>query len=79
MVGIDFSVYTRKIFIEHCFYQLKMETVTIPKGDFNKLEQENKKLKNEIEVLRNTKLYKRLLMCLENLKKKEYTREDLGI
>ena len=56
-----------------------METVTIPKGDFNKLEQENKKLKNEIEVLRNTKLYKRLLMCLENLKKKEYTREDLGI
>ena len=56
-----------------------METVTIPRIEFNKLEQENKKLRNQVEILRNTKLYKRLLECLENLKKKEYTRRDLGI
>ena len=47
-----------------------METVTIPKEDFKELEQENKKLKHEVETLRNTKLYKRLLDCLENLRKR---------
>lgn len=43
------------------------------------MEQENQKLKEEVKTLRNTQLYKRLLDCLENLKKKEYTRKDLGI
>lgn len=56
-----------------------METVTMPQSEFNKLEQENKKLKSEVEVLRNTKLYQRLLDCLGNLRKKEYTRKDLRI
>ena len=49
-----------------------METVTIPKEDFELMQR-------EIKTLRNTKLYTRLLNCLENLKKKEYTRKDLGI
>tara|TARA_Y100000034_G_C6658053_1_gene288373 strand:+ start:155 stop:325 length:171 start_codon:yes stop_codon:yes gene_type:complete len=56
-----------------------METVTIPVDEFRELEQENQKLKSEVETLRNTKLYQRLLNCLENLGKKEYTRKDLGI
>lgn len=56
-----------------------METVIIPRAQFKELEQENKVLKQEVETLRNTKLYKRLLDCLENVKKKEYTRKDLGI
>lgn len=56
-----------------------METVTVPKAQFKGLEQENKVLRYEVEILRNTKLYKRLLECLENVKKKEYTRKDLGI
>lgn len=33
----------------------------------------------ELNVLCNRKLHKRLLKCLENLKKKEYRRKDLGI
>ena len=56
-----------------------METITMPKEQFKALELENKKLKHEVEILRNTGLYKRLLESLENLKKKEYTRKDLGI
>ena len=53
-----------------------METITIPKTEFKELEQENENLKDEVKILRNTKLYKRLLDCLENLRKKEYTRKD---
>ncbi len=49
-----------------------METITIPKERYDNLLQ-------EVETLRNSTLYKRLLECLENLKKKEYTRKDLGI
>ena len=56
-----------------------METVTIAREELKLLEEDNKKLKAEVEALRNTKLYKRLLECLENLKIKEYTRKDLGI
>lgn len=56
-----------------------METVTIPRTQFKKLEQQNRVLKHEVETLRNTKLYRRLLDCLENVKKKEYTRKDIGI
>ena len=56
-----------------------MDTVTIPRSEFIKLEQENKHLKDELEVLRNTGLYKRLLESLGNLQQKEYTRKDLGI
>tara|TARA_Y100000310_G_C20621290_1_gene783438 strand:- start:1495 stop:1665 length:171 start_codon:yes stop_codon:yes gene_type:complete len=56
-----------------------METITIPKEDFEQMQQENEKLKGEVRVLRNTKLYKRLLECLGNLKEREFTRKDLGI
>jgi cell division protein FtsB len=56
-----------------------METITIPKAKFEQLKETNKRLEHEVESLRNTKLYKRLLECLENLKEKEYTREDVGI
>ncbi|MBI4152659.1 hypothetical protein HY495_03020 [Candidatus Woesearchaeota archaeon] len=56
-----------------------MEVVTIPKADFKQLEQENRLLKREVQILRNTKLYQRLLACLENLKSKEYTRKDIGL
>lgn len=56
-----------------------METITVPREELKALEEDNKRLKAEVDSLRNTKLYKRLLECLENLKKKEYTRKDLGI
>ena len=56
-----------------------METITVPKVRFEKMAQDNEKMKEEIEVLRKSRLYKRLLECLKNLKVKEYTRKDLGI
>ncbi|MBI2146624.1 hypothetical protein HYU22_04755 [Candidatus Woesearchaeota archaeon] len=56
-----------------------METVTLPKVKFERIVQDNKKLKLEVESLRNTALYRRLLECLENLKIKEYTRKDLRL
>ncbi|MFW6286185.1 MAG: hypothetical protein ACOC16_03620 [Nanoarchaeota archaeon] len=48
-----------------------METVTIPKAEYEKLIIENKTLKN-------TKLYRRLLEFENNISKKKYTRKDLG-
>jgi len=49
-----------------------METVTIPKIELEKMEE-------EIKVLRNSRLYKRLLEFEQNISKgKKYTREDLG-
>ncbi len=56
-----------------------METITIPAVELERLKTDNKKLKVEIETLRNTSLYRRLMECLENLKRKEYTRKDVGI
>lgn len=47
------------------------ETVTIPREEYVKM-------KHELETLRCTKLYKRLLEFEGNIKKKEYTRQDLG-
>lgn len=35
-------------------------------------------MKKEIETLRNTKLYKRILEFEKNIAVKKYTREDLG-
>ncbi|MFH0701220.1 MAG: hypothetical protein V2A62_02165 [Candidatus Woesearchaeota archaeon] len=49
-----------------------MDTVTIPRQEFEQMKQ-------ELKLLRNSHLYKRLLECLDNLKAKEYTRKDLGI
>lgn len=56
-----------------------MNMVTISKVQFEQIVHDNKKLKQEVESLRNTHLYKRLLECLDSLKVKEYTRKDLGI
>lgn len=51
----------------------------MPRMEFEQIILDNKKLKQELEALRNTRLYKRLLQCLDNLKVREYTRTDLGI
>ena len=52
-----------------------MDTVTISRTQF----EEFQKIKEEVKILRNTKLYSRLLECIRNLKEKQYTRKDLGI
>jgi len=48
-----------------------METVTIPKEKFEKIIE-------ELKILRNSKLYRRLLEFEENIQEKKYTRDDLG-
>ena len=48
-----------------------METVTIPKDEFEHMVR-------EIEVLRESKLYKRLLEFENNISLKRFTRKDLG-
>ena len=49
-----------------------METITIPKQEFEKM-------KEELGILRNSKLYKRLLEFEQRvLQGKKYTRVDLG-
>lgn len=49
-----------------------METVTIPRAQFERM-------KEEIRILRSSKLYRRLLEFERNITKgKKYTREDLG-
>ena len=48
-----------------------METITIPRIRFEKMEE-------ELETLRNTSIYKRLLEFEQNIQKKKFTREDLG-
>lgn len=46
-------------------------TVTIQK-------EEHESMKSEIQTLRRTDLYKRLLQFKQNIKKKMFTRDDLG-
>ena len=48
-----------------------METITIPKEKFERM-------LIEINLLRNSRLYKRLLEFEQNIKEKRYTRGDLG-
>mgnify|MGYP001585931435 CR=1 FL=1 len=49
-----------------------METITIPKEEFNRMQE-------EIVILRNSKIYKRLLEFEQRiLQGKKFTREDLG-
>jgi hypothetical protein len=50
---------------------LKMETVTLPKEDFESMQR-------EIATLRKTSLYARLLEFEKNISLKKYTRKDLG-
>lgn len=49
-----------------------MDTVTIPKEEFEFM-------KNELETLRNSNIYKKLLEFEKNISQgKKFTREDLG-
>ena len=48
-----------------------METVTISKKEYESLKQ-------EIESLRNSSLYKRLLEFEKNIIQKKFTRQDIG-
>ena len=48
-----------------------METITISKNEYAYLKQ-------EVETLRNSRLYQRLLEFENNVKTKKYTRADLG-
>lgn len=49
-----------------------MNTVTIPRAEFEQMQQ-------ELSVLRNSKLYKRLLEFESNISTgKKFTRKDLG-
>ncbi len=48
-----------------------METITIPKAEYLRM-------KSEIKTLRNSDLYKKVLKSKKEIKKKIYTRKDLG-
>jgi hypothetical protein len=48
-----------------------METITIPKAKYEHM-------LAELETLRRTDLYKRLLQFMQNIQKKKFTRADLG-
>lgn len=48
-----------------------METVNIPKEEFEKMIM-------EIKMFRDSKIYQRLLEFEENIKNKRFTREDVG-
>jgi hypothetical protein len=50
---------------------MSTETVTIPKEEYQQM-------RSEIETLRRTDLYKRLLEFMQNIQKKKFTRADLG-
>lgn len=55
------------------FMDIIMETVTISKQEFEQM-------KTELETLRNSKLYRKLLKFQDDVVKgKKYTRKELGI
>ncbi len=58
-------------YLKHVHPMTPMETVTVPKKDFQQLVL-------ELETLRRTDLYKRLLQFAQNIQKKKFTRADLG-
>ena len=47
------------------------DTVTIPREEYVQM-------KEELNTLRNSKIYKRLLDFEKNIAEKKYTRQDLG-
>jgi len=62
----------RKIFIVKDQFYLIMETITLPKVELEQLHR-------ELETLRNSGLYKRLLEFEKNIVEgKRFTRADLG-
>lgn len=48
-----------------------METSTIPKQEFEQM-------KRELVILRDSRIYQRVLQFEKNIMKKKYTRQDLG-
>jgi len=61
-----------KLYIEEYVYTHLMETITIAKDEYEGM-------KHELESLRNTALYKRLLDFEKNIAEgKKFTRKDLG-
>lgn len=49
-----------------------METITLPKEEYNQMQ-------DELQILRDSKLYKRLLEFEENISQgKRLTRKDIG-
>ncbi len=48
-----------------------MEIVTIPKQEFEQM-------KRELTLLRDSKIYQRLLQFEKNITQNKYTRQDLG-
>ena len=50
---------------------MESETITIPKEKFEQME-------IEIKMLKNSKIYQRLLEFEENIQEKKFTRKDVG-
>lgn len=66
------SQFLGKKYIKKKVFSLLMETITMPKIEFEQMQQ-------ELEVLRKTSLYKRLLEFEKNIADgKIFTRKDLG-
>lgn len=62
----------RKIYILNTLSIPLMETITLPKAEFEQLQM-------ELETLRNIDIYKRLLEFEKNISEgKRFTRADLG-
>jgi len=68
-----FFIIKKEIFLkQRRFSSSKMDTVTIPREEFESMKQ-------ELDLLRNSKIYKRLLEFEHNISKGErFTRKDLG-
>ena len=60
-----------EIYINHINAIRTMETITIPKQEFEQM-------KRELTLLRDSKLYQRLLQFEKNIAQKKYIRLDLG-
>ena len=48
-----------------------MDSITMPRAEFEQMKQ-------ELDTLRNSSIYKRLLEFESNISRKKYTRKDLG-
>ncbi|MBI4448735.1 hypothetical protein HY641_01775 [Candidatus Woesearchaeota archaeon] len=47
------------------------ETITLPRTEYNQMV-------SELETLRRSDLYQRLLQFMQNIQKQKFTRSDLG-
>ena len=68
----DLTVHKKESFLNVVHYFIVMETITLPKAELEQLHR-------ELETLRNSGLYKRLLEFENNIAEgKRFTRKDLG-